>query len=644
MKKIFRAAALLAVLPFAVSAWASPDVSGAAAAAETPPPAILAQVEIRGIAPLLDAAERIGAPFLPPGQLNQMVSGMGAQTLGCDPLDLFGTSDAPLRALVWTSPAGDPGVIFDFPAANGDVSAFLDRIAAVWPAEDIPAATASKLPPKARIFRLPALSGDNRVLFLPHGERVVALPLAKRGGLSPARATRLLVATPHLSVGGQIAVSMDFEALFSALSAALPPEALADMRSLAAMPATSQEWGIGLDAANILRFDFSLAMRPDFIYLRSGVPSPIVNSILFPDALFAFSGHMDPGSASARDYADQVRRIFGSARPASGETPETQAFLDKYSDFCAKFLPTELECFSGDCAFALLPATDTVPCPWASLSTPADAAAALDSLADRFNAVATECVDLLAEAANLDTEGKLPGDLDVCGALEGVNPRLEAAGERTVGGIPVRTYAFRLTDPDQKTDITVCTFDAAAVGSSLLLAKLPEPALAGVLADLSAGTTDRAPIAAMPAYAALLGTPAPDAATTAIQLVPAAQTVLRALRGRVGELIRETRAAKAAAGEDSDADDDDENPFDNPQLAAFLDATNLPALPVAITQRLPVDSNRIEATLSIPLDDIHALVPVLAPIFSGFNSPSADEADPDEIVDDDGETDTPDEW
>lgn len=623
MNPILRKPALLAVLlSLTLAARATPTASSATetSVAErlAARPTVIAQVEIRGLAPLLSAAERIAAPALPAGQLAGMINGMSAAMLGADPFAFLGRTDAPIRVIYGTTPGtGAPHLLLDLPVANGDHSAFFDRLSAVWNAGDLPVADANDLPPDVRVFQIPFADTCTTYLtgFLPQGDRMAVFPFDHEG-LPPSDVAGFLDSVPPPSVEGQLAVRVNLAPLATALAAILPdflddlhaarPRVDQLLETLARNPVAACEYGIGLDSADRLRLAYAADLRPDSatakIYAGIGAPSsPLANAILFPDALAAFAEHSPTPAEEdiSAWFAEQL-----DCNPAAATDPDARALLEKWASYSAALGGALNRHHDGDSSFALLPPTDGATCPWALYLSSPDAPAFLDALPGLFNDEIAVFFELLGSGRTKKAFGSFNPSK--------INLRLAAAGDRTVLGIPVRTFALVVTDPEKQRDYTLFTFDAAAAGPALLLSDLPEETLSSVLSDLASGATERPALTALPAFEETYGPASPDAAAGYVKLLPAARTILRAALSRIDELTRREGDADAAEGSAPDHDFFNDLP---PQLRTFLDAENLPDLTFATTERTIPGTTRLLATVSLPLPDFHAFVGILAPFF-----------------------------
>jgi hypothetical protein len=634
MKTIRHATAFLAFFSFALAAWAIPSTSAPDGAA--PAPAIVARLEVRGIAQLADTIERAAGPTtLPTGQLRALATMM----LGVDPVALFGDTDSPIRGILYAFPgAAEPGILFDVPAANNDPDAFFAKLAAVATPQEIPEAQASKLPEGTRFFRVSRASGDNRVLALPHGSRVAILPFAQRGGLRPAQVPSVLAAAEPLASEGVIAVAADLDAL----APLLPEDGAGDFPGigvgLAPKPVRELEIGLGLDGADRLRLALASILCEGTPEARAasgtGAAAPIANAILFPEALFASAQRSGTSSITEAEHLASMRETFAANPVYLAAEPAQKALFDRFAALFAKWTAALGRLSPADNSFVLLPANEAKHCPWAFYAANPDASAILDKLPGAVESAAADFFDFAKAAAEAANDGDF--DAEAIAKVEGARLRLEPAGERKILDRDVRTFALRLTDPDTGRDWTLCTFDALAADGALLFANLAEPVLAGVIADLAAGETARAPVAEMPAFAKAYGaTPPAGAAVAFVQLVPAVRTVFNAIKARVDELDAEEKALDAAEGKEPDADGEDDDEIFPAWVSAMLDAADLPDCPIAVTERYDGETRRLEGSLVVPLADLRALHERLAPLFAdgGEDTPSA-------TADDDGDEDS----
>lgn len=624
MKTIRHAAVFLAFFFFALAAWAIPSTS---AAPDGAAPAVVARLEVRGIAQLADAVERIAGPAtLPPGQLRALATMM----LGVDPVALFGEGTEPMRSIVYAVPsAGEPGVILDVPAANGDTDALFATLAGIrWTEQPIPEKHAAKLPEGARLFRAFGVGSDNRVLAVPHDGRVAILPFAQRGGLRPSQVPSVLAAAKPLASEGVIAIAADLDAL----APLLPKGSDGDFPGMGVdripKPVPEFEIGLGLDGADRIRLAFAYTLREGTPVARAasgiGAASPLANAILFPEALFAGAGRSDPDFVTEEEHLASLQETL-SANPAYlAAEPAQKALFDRFAALATKWATAIDRLSPTDNSCVLLPANGAKRCPWAFYAANPDAAAILDKLPAAVESAAADLFDFAKAVGEADKDGDF--DADAIAKAEEARLRLEPAGERKILDRDVRTFALRLTDPDTGRDWTLCTFDALAADGALLFANLAEPVLAGVIADLAAGETARAPVAEMPAFAGAYGaTPPAGAAAAFVQLVPALRTVLSAIKARVDELDAEEKALDAAEGKEPEADDEDDDDIFPAWVTVMLDAADLPDCPIAVTERYDGETRRLEGSLVVPLADLRALHERLAPLFAdgGEDTPSA---------------------
>lgn len=613
-----KAVLLAAFLPCALTARAMPTATSAAepSVAEhlAATPTVILQLEIRGLAPLLSAAERIASPALPAGQLTGMLNGMSAAMLGADPFVFLGRTDAPVRAILYGIPGTDfPGILFDLPVADGDHAAFFDRLSAVWTAGDLPEADADALPSAARTFQISFADTCTTYLtgFLPHGDRMAVFPVS-HGGLPPSDVAGFLSSVAPPSVEGQLAVRVNLAPLATALSNVLSNFA-GNLRTgrnrleqvletLVRNPVTACEYGIGLDSSDRLRISYVSDLRPGSatarIYTGIGAPaSPLPNAILFPDALAAFSEHSStPTEADLSAWlAEQI-----DCNPAAATDPRAHTLLDKWGSRAVALGAALYRHHDGDLSFALLPPAPGAACPWALCLSSPDAPAFLDALPALVNDDIAFLFELVPGYLEL-LEDSLPPDAIPHIDPSTINLRLVTAGEHTVLGIPVRTFALVLTDTGKQRDYTLFAFDAAAAGPALLLADLPEETLASALSDLSTGATGRPALADLPAFAEAYGPAASDAAAGYVKFVPVVQTILRATLSRIDRL-RDTDTTEGVAPDNGFSDNLP------PRLLTFLDAENLPDLTLAATEHSLPATTCITTTVSLPFADLQTFV------------------------------------
>jgi len=558
-----------------------------------PAPSIVAQLEIRGIAPLFEQTSRLLAPFVPPQQVDAAVKDFLSGSGPLDFLALVGADSAePIRAVVYSKPGADkPGVMIDLPAANGDIDAFFDVIASSCAAAPIPEAVAAHLPPAARMYRLPdsivGNDSDTRVLFLPHGSRVAVWPLALRGGVQPVQAARLVSQFPPIGVEGAIVARADLAALaeFAGSARGSFIDVATDAADFRDLPFTDYAVGFGLDAANRIRFDNAYLLRDGTAFSRFystlGTPAPFVNAVLAPDAVAAAVHHAD-SSLAGKTFFDEVLDAMDD------DFDEFKNFLTGMTGLVQQMA----DLYGNDSAYAVYPPADGNTLPWAACTARGEALDSLDTLSDRFSALAHGVLDLAAAFA----------ERTGASGIDALNIRIDPTGDRTVADTAVRSYTVRATDPDDGTTHDLLTFDAALAGPALVLANLPDNRLSDIVSAL-AGDAARPGIDSLPAFTAAYGDLPPDACASVIQLIPL-------LRGIV------TKAKEFPLPPNFDQ-----------SFAPFLDATKDIALPLAVVIRQGDAPGAIHETLSLPLSDLHATINALLPLAMGGAgaSPSAGE-------------------
>lgn len=577
-----------------------------------PQPTILAQLEIRGVAPLFSQATRLLAPFVPPEQIDAGIQGFLSEASPIDLLSLVGRSSSdPIRAILYQKPdADEPGLILDLPAANGDTNAFFDTLARSCADAPIPPAVASRLPASARIYRLPfpVAGDDSRVLFLPHGHRVTAWPLGLRGGIQPIQAARLVASAPALDVEGVIAIRANLEAL-SALATSgrgIFAEIPADTGHTIglALPATDYAIGFGLDDANHLRLDNAYALAsgtPIAKYFSTiAAPAPFVGAILHPDAIAAAAQHSDTSLIDKTLLADLLD-------PIAHEEP---AFQDLITSFAGLLARTAAAFDGDDSAWAIYPPADGKALPWVACTARPEGLDSLDILSDRFSALATDTIALGGQFLQT-IEGN---DLDMP-VLEDINPLIEPIADRSIADVDVRTYVIRAPYHDDDTiTYDLLTFDAALAGPALVLASLPDARLSEILAALAHDAPARPGLAALPAFHAAYGQPPQNASAVVIQLLPLLRGIAEKARS-----VDETRDYAEAA-------------------APFLSATDGISLPLAAVVRPGSTPGSIHETLSLPLPDLHSVINALLPLFMGGDMDASpildDDAPPSDPFDD----------
>ena len=565
------------------------------------PPAIIAQLEIRGLASLFGQTARIAAPFAPAQQVDSIIKNFLREICPVDLVSLVGAdSPDPIRAVVYSKPgAASPGVMFDIPAAGGDIDAFFAVVARSCATAAVPPAVAARLPSGARLYRLPsaavATGSDPRVLFLPHGSRVAVWPLAMRGGVQPLQAARLVSTFPAINAEGVIALHADLAAL-----AALPPSQsglldgfTASAAEVHALPITGYTFGLGLDSADHLRFDISCHLRPDSAVTRYLVsfsaPAPFVNAALFPDAIAAAAHHSDPSLVN-QAYIDELFAGVASTPQAREIEPLRRGF--------AGLAPKTAALSSSDSAIALYPPAPGHTLPWVSCTALPDGITSLDDFETRANEIAHALRDLAPMTLSA---------LGVDSDIDGLAVCLVPVADRSLADtdFSVRSYALTVAAPDEE-PITLLTFDATIAGPALVLSSLPEDRLATILSTLSTGAGPSTTLAELPAFADAYG-PLPEGAYAAVvQFLP----LLRSIAAKLQQY-------------------DIDLPADLPNyLSIFPDSLTLP---IALTYQPGPAPSTIREILSLPLADLHTFIqsilasfpaPASSPAFS--DAPSTD--------------------
>jgi hypothetical protein len=570
---------------------AAPVFAQTPASQPPPAPAVIAQLEIRGIAPLFEQASRLLAPFVPPQQVDAAVKGFLSGSCPVDLLALVGAdSSEPLRAVVYAKPGTDtPGVMLDLPAANGDIDAFFDVIARSCPSSAIPPAIAAHLPLSARMYTLPTpVAGNNperRVLFLPHGSRVAVWPLALRGPASPIQATRLLSSFAPIGVEGAIAVRADLAAIADLAGHGRGSfiDIATDAADFRDLPFTDYAVGFGLDAANRIRFDNAYVLRGGTavsrFYSSFGAPAPFVNAVLAPDAIAAAVHHADY-SLAGKSFFDEFLNAMDD------DFDEFKNFLSGMTDLVQQMA----DLYGNDSAYAVYPPAGGKTLPWAACTARGEALDSLDTLSDRFSALAKGVLDLAAAFA----------EQTGANGLDGLDIRIDPTGDRTVADTAIRSYTVRATAPDDGASHDLFSFDAALAGPALVLANLPDDRLSDVVSALASGDATRPGIDALPSFSAAYGDLPTDACASVFQLLP----LLRGVLAKIKEFPV------------PDNFDDD--------LAPFLDATKDIVLPLAVVIRPGDAPGSIHETISLPLADLHATINAVLPLAMGA-SPSTGE-------------------
>jgi hypothetical protein len=576
MKSIIRTAALAMATAFVLA------VCGCATTAEQRagcPPRIETQFEIRGLDAFLDSIDRLPLPNLSPRQLRTMFEQLGLGIAGISPFKITDTKGtAPIRIIVWKLPVfrGASGLIFDIPAAGGNPSGVIGKIAAtgVFKPRKLDSKDAAILPAGARRFHSPALKRN--LLVVPHGNRVALMDISD---ISPASALRLLEEAPPVLAEGTLAI-------------APYPGTLMDTMAGWTFAVTSVEEcsvGFGIDDANRLRTSISLRPRPGKPLARlvstvSAPSSPLAGTLLFPSTLAALSvrysldGLSDeellPVYTARTDFSGYVRGFAGQHGKPGNKQREALARTQ-----------LALQRLVGcETTAAVFPGNAAVPLPWAVLFTDLPSPDVLDALPSCLASFLSARLDLLKAMAPSPDIAALVGKLDL---------GIEFAGERTVRGIPVRTYALRASNPDnpgQRSDIL--TFDAATVGGALLLGHLPGAALDNVLSTLAAGKTSRGPLSALPAFSQIAGGVPRDAATGFIRGRPVLKNLLPAARNLVQTIAEEW--SLDTSGFPSD-DEFDASLSELPDFTLTYSCCWLPG------------ENRMSSTITLPMDDVKAV-------------------------------------
>lgn len=575
MKSAIRTAVLAIVAAFAMVLPARADG-----------PAAVAQIEIRGLDALFDAADRIAAPFVPAGQAKGMFIG-ACSARAINPFEVV-DGEGTVRVVVY-GVDDDWDVLLDFPAAGGDATAVLGKLAGALPAADVPDGIV--LPEGTLSLRTGgvALSGT---LCVPRGERIALVPHTAfaHDVCDVDGALAVLDAAPDVPVGGVLAAAVDFGAVLPLLAksrAGTSGARLHERLSDSAFPARALAFGIGLDEANRFRTDWSVAYVPGSpqacIGSGIGAPvSPLANAILFPDAVAAGTYHWELSGISDDELRAVLNGKNGLASVAGEDDPRTAAVRDALA---AAYIPF-LRMLGDEYAVAYLPAGEGEEAGGSALlAFPADPQAALDGVPDCFNGMIGAFADALRSAA--DDDDDVPDVVDALSRL-----RVEPAGERTVQETSVHRYVVRLEGEGDTPTRDYGVFEAAAAGPALYLGTLPDGRLGEVLADLAAGHTAKGPVAAMPAFAAAYGDAPEGAACGYVRLRPALRAILPLLKSFV----------KAVAEDDPAAVE----PF-LAGLSAFAADPDLPDITLAYSQRWIPEGARMENVVSMPLADLHSV-------------------------------------
>ncbi len=579
-------------LVFAIAAASAIALPARAAA-----PAAIAQVEIRGLDAFFGAVDRIAAPYAPAGQAKAMFTGMGTAALGADPSEIA-NGNGTVRAVVCSSEGNDWAVVLEYPAAGGDSAASVGKMAGALPADGLPEGLV--LPEGAVALR----SGGGITVAVPRGDRIALVQSDALGngigGVDGALA--LLDAAPAVRAEGVLAAAIDFDALRQAVAGARtgsPGAALREFLAQPDFPIRSAAFGIGLDGEDRFRAGFAVESVPGTPQARIaatvGAPaSPLANAILFSDAVAAGTTRQELSLFSDGD----LRAFFASqsflggldADEDGGEQTAVlrETFVSSYIAFC--------RLIGDEYAMALLPAEDgTGAGSSALLAFPEDPQGTLDGLPEFVRGMASAVAEAFRTAAGEDEDGADGAD-ELADGVEGL--RLETAGERMVEGISVRRHVLRFEGAGAVPSRELGEFDAAAVGPALYLGTLPEGRLGEVLADLAAGKTAKAPVAAMPAFAAAYGDAPAGASCGFVRLRPALRAILPRLEAFV----------QTVAGDDAD----DAVALFPEGLSAFASDPDLPEMTLAFSQRWNPDGGRLESVASMPLADLHAALDSIA--------------------------------
>lgn len=562
-----------------------------ARAEEAAAPTAFAQVEIRGLDALFSAADRVAAPYVPAGQAKGMFIG-ACNARAINPFEVV-DGEGTVRVVVY-GVDDDWDVLLDFPAAGGDAAGALGKLAEALPAADVPDGIV--LPEGALSLRSGGFSLSG-TLCIPRGERIALVPHSAfaHDVRDVDGALAVLDAAPDVPAGGVLAAAVDFEAVLPLLAKCRAGTSGARMREMlsdSSFPARALAFGIGLDAANRFRTDWSVAYVPDSPQARHGsgigAPvSPLANAILFPDAVAAGTYHWELSGISDDELRAVLNGKNGLASVAGEDDPRTAAVRDALA---AAYIPF-LRMLGDEYAVAYLPAGEGEEAGGSALlAFPADPQAALDGVPDCFNGMIGAFADALRSAA--DDDDDVPDVVDALSRL-----RVESAGERSVRETSVRRYVVRLEGEDETPARDYGAFEAAAAGPALYLGTLPDGRLGDVLADLAAGHTAKGPVAAMPAFAAAYGEAPEGAACGYVRLRPLLRAVLPKLQAFVDNVIAEDAPGIVPIARSA---------FDS--LSAFANDPSFPDITLASTQRWLPEGNRLESIVSMPMADLHAAI------------------------------------
>ncbi len=556
-------------------------------------PAAVAQVEIRGLDALFAAADRIAAPS---GQAKGLFIG-ACGALGINPFEVV-AGEGTVRVVVY-GVDDDLDVLLDFPAAGGDAAGALGKLEEALPAADVPDGIV--LPEGALSLRSGGFSPSG-TLCIPRGERIALVPHSAfaHDVRDVDGALALLDAAPDVPAGGVLAAAVDFGAVLPLLAKCREGTSGARIREMlsdSSFPARALAFGIGLDAANRFRADWSVAYVPGSPQVRIGsgigAPvSPLANAILFPDAVAASTYHQELSGVSDDELRAFLNGKNGLASIAGHEAdPRAAALRDALA---AAYIPL-FRMLGDEYAVAYLPAGEGEGSGGSALlAFPADPQAALDGVPDCFNGMIGAFADVLRSAA--DDDDDVPDVVDALSRL-----RVEPAGERSVRETSVRRYVVRLEGEDETPARDYGAFEAAAAGSALYLGTLPDGRLGDVLADLAAGHTAKGPVAAMPAFAAAYGEAPEGAACGYVRLRPVFRAVLPKLQAFVCMIAEdETGIVPATAAALAGV------------ATAFANDPALPDITLASTQRWMPGDARMESIVSMPLADFHVAIDAIS--------------------------------
>lgn len=544
-------------------------------------PAVVAQVEIRGLDAFFGAVDRIAAPYAPAGEAKGMLTGMGTASVGVNPFELIDGAGT-VRVVVY-GVDDDMDALLDFPAAGGDVAGVLGKLQEALPAAEVP---------EDVVLPEGALSLSNgsfaSTICIPRGERIALVPHSAFAHeiRDVDGVLALFDAAPTVPAEGVLALAIDFGEVLKCASAARadsPAAKLRDFLSSSDFPVRAIALGLGLDGADRFRSDVSVTLVPGTPHARLvetiGAPaSPLANAILFPDAVAAASCRQVTSIFTDDELRDFFVRQFDSNLFAASltvgddESPIPDGVRDAmFSAYAAVF-----RLIGDEYAAVLLPSEEGDATGNAGiLAFPENPQETLDGLPGRVNGAVAGLVEAIRAATDDEDDGNLF--------------RIELSGERMVQNTSVRSYLLRIDDAEEDTTRTIGSFDAAALGPALYIGTLSEDRLSEVLADLSAGETAKGPVSTMPAFAEAFGEMPADASCGYIRL----GTVLRAVLSRL-------EALAGAAGEDGI------------DFGGFIADSDIPDVTLATAQRWIPAGGRLDTTVSMPLADLHAAVDAIA--------------------------------